>query len=89
MTRFILDERAARTLAQAVIIQAARDAAGGDTSAAAWLRSSETADTWGTLAGVNWLAVISWADAGCKLRGVTNKNKSKAARMPIAQAEFI
>ena len=64
----MLDERGARALAQAVIIQAAWDAASGDTEAAAWLRSSEAADFWGTIAGVNWQVVQSWVNAGCKMR---------------------
>ena len=35
-------------LARAVIIQAARDAWGGDRAAIAWLASDETADLWFT-----------------------------------------
>jgi len=70
----MLDERGARALAQAVIIQAAYDAANGDRNAAAWLRSSEAADFWGTLAGVNWQVVQAWVNRGCKLqRGSKNK----------------
>jgi hypothetical protein len=56
------------TLARAVIIQAARDAAGGDGDAAAWLASDETADLWFMVAGVRRSAVIAWIAKGCKVR---------------------
>ena len=52
-------------LAQAVIIQAAREAAAGDMAARAWLLADDTADTWGVLAGLSWPHVRAWVLAGC------------------------
>ena len=74
----MLDDSGARALAQAVIIQAAYDAAGGDDQARGWLLDQETADTWGVLAGVNWLAVKTWLDMGCKM-GKTTRNRAREA----------
>ena len=54
-------------LARAVIIQAARDAAGGDRAAAAWLASDETADTWYIVAGLRRDYVRAWIEKGCKI----------------------
>jgi len=53
------------TLAMAVIIQAARDAAKGDHKARTWLLSPLTAETWGRLAELNWHYVRAWVKAGC------------------------
>jgi len=77
----MLDERGARALAQAVIIQAAWDAANGDAKAAAWLLDLDTADTWGELAGVNWQVVTAWIKRGCKLRR-GSKNKRAVIYFP-------
>jgi hypothetical protein len=52
-------------LAQAVIIQAAKDAASGDYRARAWLLDPETGDTWGAVAGLSWPHVVAWVLAGC------------------------
>ena len=52
-------------LAQAVIIQAAKDAASGDDLARAWLLDPETGLTWGVLAGLSWPHVRAWVLAGC------------------------
>ena len=66
-------------LARAVIIQAARDAAGGDMAAADWLASDETADLWFIVAGVRRSAVIGWLMRGSKIRAKIKKpSKSKA-----------
>ncbi len=71
-------------LARAVIIQAARDAAGGDRDAAAWLASDETADSWFIVAGLRRSAVIAWLAKGCQVKaGVRIANKPKdPARTP-------
>jgi hypothetical protein len=61
----------ARTLAQAVIIQAVADARSTDLSvrgeARRWLSSQETADTWGVLAGLDWNMVLAWMRKGYKI----------------------
>ena len=54
-------------LARAVIIQAARDAWGGDLAAAAWLASDETADLWFIVAGLRRDYVLAWLANGCKI----------------------
>ena len=64
-------------LARAVIIQAARDAWGGDLAAAAWLASDETADTWYIVAGVRRDYVIAWIENGCKIKSRTRKIPAK------------
>jgi len=53
-------------LAQAVIIQAAKDAMAGSREARAWLVESETANIWLELAGLDSRAVVRWVEAGCK-----------------------
>ena len=73
-----INENGARALAQAVIIQAAYDAATGDEQARAWLLDQETADTWGVLAGINWLAVTYWLETGCKIGKRSTRNKARA-----------
>lgn len=60
-------------LARAVIIQAARDAWGGDRAAIAWLASDETADTWYLVAGVRRDYVLAWLENGCKIKSRTKK----------------
>ena len=60
-------------LARAVIIQAARDAWGGDLAAAAWLASDETADTWYLVAGVRRDYVLAWLENGCNIKSRTKK----------------
>ena len=60
-------------LARAVIIQAARDAWGGDRAAAAWLASEETAETWFFVAGLRRDYVIAWIENGCKIKARTKK----------------
>jgi len=49
-----------RRLAQAVILQAVREACSGDLDALQWLASQDTADTWLTVAGINRRAVLLW-----------------------------
>ena len=66
-------------LARAVIIQAARDAAGGDLAAADWLASDETADVWYLAAGLRRSAVLAWLEKGRKIRAKIKKpSRSKA-----------
>lgn len=60
-------------LARAVIIQAARDAWGGDRAAIAWLASDETADTWYIVASVRRDYVLAWLENGCKIKSRTKK----------------
>lgn len=60
-------------LARAVIIQAARDAAGGDRDAARWLASDETADLWYSVAGLRRDKVLAWLASGCKIKARTKK----------------
>ena len=60
-------------LARAVIIQAARDAAGGDMAAADWLARDEIADMWFIVAGLRRSAVIGWLANGCKIKTRTKK----------------
>ena len=60
-------------LARAVIIQAARDAWGGDRAAIAWLASDETADTWYLVAGVRRDYVLAWLENGCNIKSRTKK----------------
>ena len=60
-------------LARAVIIQAARDAWGGDRAAIAWLASDETADLWFIVAGLRRDYVLAWLENGCKIKSRTKK----------------
>ena len=60
-------------LARMVIIQAARDAWGGDRAAAAWLASDETADLWFIVAGLRRDYVLAWLANGCKIKSRTKK----------------
>ena len=81
-------------LARAVIIQAARDAAGGDLAAADWLAREETADTWYIVAGVRRDYILKWLAKGCNIKSRTKKptrlkapakptkRKNKAAKVP-------
>ena len=55
-----------RRLAQAVIVQAARDARRGSQEAATWLSDPITADTWLILLDLDRRAVERWVEAGCK-----------------------
>lgn len=71
-------------LARAVIIQAARDAWGGDRAAIAWLASDETADTWYIVAGVRRDYVLAWLENGCKIKSRTKKPTRQA---PAKQAK--
>lgn len=65
-------------LARAVIIQAARDAWGGDRAAIAWLASDETADTWYLVAGVRRDYVLAWLENGCNIKSRTKKPTRQA-----------
>ena len=72
-------------LARAVIIQAARDAWGGDLAAAAWLASDETADTWYLVAGVRRDYVLAWLENGCNIKSRTKK--PNILKAPAKQAK--
>jgi hypothetical protein len=74
-------------LARAVIIQAARDAAGGDRGAADWLASEEVADSWFIVAGVRRDAVLRWLAKGSRIKSRTKKptiSKAPANKKEIA-----
>lgn len=64
-------------LARAVIIQAAREAAGGDLDAAAWLAADETADSWFVVAGVRRSAVLAWLARPTIKHGTRKGNRYK------------
>ena len=72
-------------LARAVIIQAARDAAGGDMAAADWLARDETADLWFIVAGLRRSAVIGWLANGCKI--IPKRKKITRLKAPAKQAK--
>lgn len=55
-----------KRLAQAVICQAAIEAAAGSQEAAAWLADPETANFWLIPAGIDTRAVSIWVKNGCK-----------------------
>ena len=70
-------------LTRAVIIQAAREARAGNLSAAAWLASEETADTWYIVAGVRRDYVLKWLAKGCNIKSRTKKpTRIKAPAKP-------
>ena len=74
-------------LARAVIIQAARDAAGGDRGAAAWLANDETADLWFLVAGLRRDYVMAWLVNGCKIKAGIKKPNKKERSQPTKRQQ--
>lgn len=76
------------SLARAVIIQAAKEAAAGDVDAARWLASDETNDTWFIVAGVRRSAVLKWLEKPtikARMRkGSANKRRDHNQRIMAA-----
>jgi hypothetical protein len=80
MGRITLSDFDATRLAQAVIIQAAKEAAKGDTQARRWLCEAETAETWFVLAGLSARHVVGWLQAGCHYPTRTEKTEKTPRR---------
>ena len=65
-------------LAQAVIVQAAKDAMAGSQEAAGWLTDPETANIWLDPAGLDSGVAVRWVEAGCKNNlGKNGRNRAR------------